>query len=376
MFFTTPILEDDHYRYLWDGGVTANGFNPYRYAPDAFLTPSETLIPQKLKILAEEAGPILQHVNHPELRTIYPPIAQVTFALAHWISPWSLSAWRAVLLIVDVTVLILLFYVLSISGFPLIGLVVYWWNPLLIKEIYNSGHMDILLFPFLLSTFFFTSRKHYLLGSGILGVATGIKIWPVILLPIVLRPLWSQPRCILSGIIVFIFISGIVLFPILYSGLGELSGLSAYASYWQMNDALYMVAFWGISKVVTISNDPIFIHLLTRSVVVCILVVVTFLTIRKSHFDNIELVGRFLLIIAILFFLSPTQFPWYFLWLLPFLAVRISYSFLLLTTLLPIYYLRCYFQARQNTDLFDHWVVWLQYLPVWLLLIRNRKVNN
>ena len=376
MFFTTPILEDDHYRYLWDGGVTANGFNPYRYAPDAFLTPSETIIPPKLEILAKEAKPILQHVNHPELRTIYPPLAQVTFALAHWISPWSLSAWRAVLLIIDVNTLILLFYVLSISDFPLIGLVVYWWNPLLIKEIYNSGHMDILLYPLLLSTFFFTSRKHYLLGSGILGVATGIKIWPVILLPIVLRPLWRQPRHILSGIIVFIFISGIVLFPILYSGLGELSGLSAYASYWQMNDALYMAAFWGISKVVTISNDPIFIHLLTRSVVVCILVVVTFLTIRKRHFDNVELAGRFLLIIAMLFFLSPTQFPWYSLWLLPFLAVCISYPLLLLTTLLPIYYLRCYFEARQNTDFFDHWVVWLQYLPVWLLLIRNKTVSN
>ena len=30
MFASTPALEDDHYRYLWDGGVLANGFNPYK----------------------------------------------------------------------------------------------------------------------------------------------------------------------------------------------------------------------------------------------------------------------------------------------------------------------------------------------------------
>ena len=376
MFFTTPILEDDHYRYLWDGGVVASGFNPYKYAPKAFLTPSETIIPSELKILAKEAGTILQHVNHPELRTIYPPLAQGTFALAHWISPWSLSAWRVVLLVTDVATLILLSYVLFIFGFPMKGLVVYWWNPLLIKEIYNSGHMDVLLFPFLLATFFFTSRQHYLLGSGVLGIASGIKIWPVLLLPIVLRPLWCQPRRMLLGLFVFIFTSGIVLFPILYTGLGELSGLSAYASYWQMNDALYMAFFWGISKVATMSNDPIFTHLLARSVVVCILVVLTFLIIRKDHFNNKELAGRFLLLTAMLFFLSPTQFPWYFLWLLPFLALRISFSLLLLSALLPIYYMRFYFEARQNTDIFDHWVVWLEYAPVWFLLISKAMKSS
>jgi len=33
MFASTPILEDDFYRYFWDGGVLANGFNPYNYSP-------------------------------------------------------------------------------------------------------------------------------------------------------------------------------------------------------------------------------------------------------------------------------------------------------------------------------------------------------
>jgi hypothetical protein len=99
------------------------------------------------------------------------------------------------------------------------------------------------------------------------------------------------------------------------------------------------------------------------------LVVVTFLVIREDHLDDPELAGRFLLPTAVMFFLSPAQFPWYFLWLLPFLALRASFPLLLLTALLPIYYLRFYFEARQATDFFDYWIVWLQYLPVGSLLI-------
>ncbi len=369
MFLTPPILEDDHYRYLWDGAVLASGFNPYQFAPEAFIEPSDAVIPLKLKGLAKEAEAILPHVNHPDLRTIYPPLVQGAFALAHKLSPWRLWAWRVVLLVIDVATLMLLFYVLHTFNFPMKGLVVYWWNPLLIKEVYNSGHMDILLFPFLLAAFLFTSRQRYMLASGVLGIASGIKIWPALLLPIVLRPLWCQTQRMFLGLFVFTAIFGILFFPMVYSGFGEFSGLSAYASYWQMNDALYMALFWGIRQVATISNDPIFIHLLARSAVVCFLVVVIFFTIRKAHVDDTELAGRFLLPTAVLFFLSPTQFPWYFLWLLPFLALRINLSLLLLTALLPIYYMRCYFEARQETDVFDHWVVWLQYVPVWLLLI-------
>ena len=49
MFGSTPILEDDHFRYLWDGGVLANGFNPYQYAPQAVPAEDNDRIPQALR---------------------------------------------------------------------------------------------------------------------------------------------------------------------------------------------------------------------------------------------------------------------------------------------------------------------------------------
>ena len=45
MMCSTPILEDDFYRYLWDGAVLAHGFNPYAYAPGAVASGSASVPP-------------------------------------------------------------------------------------------------------------------------------------------------------------------------------------------------------------------------------------------------------------------------------------------------------------------------------------------
>ncbi len=50
-------------------------------------------------------------MNHSYLRSIYPPVAQAAFALAHWIGPWEVSAWRLVLLLFDTMTLGLLILV-------------------------------------------------------------------------------------------------------------------------------------------------------------------------------------------------------------------------------------------------------------------------
>jgi alpha-1,6-mannosyltransferase len=52
---STPILEDDFYRYLWDGAVTATSINPYRYAPGNVIH-REGEYPKELDRLAQESG--------------------------------------------------------------------------------------------------------------------------------------------------------------------------------------------------------------------------------------------------------------------------------------------------------------------------------
>lgn len=370
MFTSIPVLEDDHYRYLWDGGVLANGFNPYRYSPQEVLDKNARHIPAALRQLANDADPIPKRISYPWLRTIYPPLSQCAFALAHMIRPWSLSAWRLVLLMMDLLTLYMVFTILSRLNLPLTGLVIYWWNPLLIKEIYNSGHMDVLIFPFILGALRFSIQRGHLLASGALGFAVGVKLWPVILLPIVLRPVLRKPKRLFLAILAFACISMVVLLPFLLSGLGAGSGFVAYQKSWEMNDALFLLILWFVQFTQKMLSTYAFsAHLLTRALVAGILFFWIFWVLRKDDDDPLEISRRFLLVVAALFLLSPTQFPWYYLWLLPFLAIHAQTSLLLLTPLLSLYYMRSHFSARGMANFHDSGIVWLEFVPVWALLI-------
>ena len=75
-------------RYLWDGAVTAEGENPYLYTPQAAADGATGN--GRIDELAQEAGPVLESVNHPHLRTIYPPAAQALFAAAYRLTPFSI----------------------------------------------------------------------------------------------------------------------------------------------------------------------------------------------------------------------------------------------------------------------------------------------
>jgi alpha-1,6-mannosyltransferase len=372
MFASTPILENDYYRYLWDGGVVASGYNPYKYAPSDVLDEETLHIPAALRRVAREAAPIPHRIDYPWLRTIYPPIAQGAFAIAFIMRPWSLTTWRLVLLGFDLVTLYLLYSILMRFNLnlPAIGLVIYWWNPLLIKEIYNSGHMDVIIFPVILATLLFAKQGRFVLASVVLGIGVGIKFWPAILLPVVLRPVFGEPRALVASIIAFVCLATAWIMPQMLSGLGSDSGLVAYSQHWEMNDALFMLILWIVrSAIGFLGLDTGGAQWAARAVILSVLLFWTFWILRRDDHSPGEMSRRFLLVVAALYLLSPTQFPWYYLWILPLLAINPRVSLVLLTALLPLYYMRYYLNARDMVRIHDHGVVWLEFVPVWCLLI-------
>ncbi|MCZ6468107.1 MAG: hypothetical protein O6499_00480, partial [Candidatus Dadabacteria bacterium] len=242
MLFSAPILEDDYYRYLWDGAVTANGINPYEYSPEEVL--GGTGIPTELSELAEESGEIIHGINHPEVRTIYPPIAQAFFALSYWLDSWSLISWKLILIVFDLATLSLIFNALGILKLPSSYLIIYWWNPLLLKEIFNSAHLDVLVFPFVLSAIIMASQNRYIRSTVTLIIGMGIKLWPVFLLPILLRPIISKPKELLSALVVAVISIGVLFLPIYLSGLDNSSGFIAYGQSWQNNDSAFRILIY------------------------------------------------------------------------------------------------------------------------------------
>jgi len=368
MLAVNPVLEDDYHRYLWDGAVTAHGLDPYAVAPgDAG---HEEGTPRGR--LAAEAGVVMDRINHPDLRTIYPPVAQAAFALAHLIEPWSITAWRIVCLIGDAATLALLLALLRAAGRSPLWSALYWWNPVVVKELINSAHMEAILMPLVLGALLLAVHRRPLAASGVLGLAVGAKLWPIMLAPIVLRPLFDD-RARLSASLVLL--GGLcVLWAVLplRSGIDETSGLLAYAQRWQTNSALFPALQWIAATIMApFAPAEHLPGMLVRGATAGLVLALALRLSITPWRDAEDLMTRSGLIVAVVLLLSPAQFPWYLVWVLPFLAFRPSIAMLTLTATMPIYYASFYFHARDTYDVFRIWVVWLVWVPVWALLARE-----
>lgn len=357
---SAPIMEDDHYRYLWDGAVTAEGINPFRYTP---LQASEN-VDLPVHALAGPAGEVLERVNYPDLRTVYPTLAQAGFVLAHSIAPFELDGWRLVVLIAELIGLGLLVQALIRLDLSPLWTALYWWNPLIVKELANSAHMDGLLVPLLAGTIWAVARYRHTAAALLLGLAAGVKLWPVLLLPAVLRPLLAEPKRLVVALLGLVAIGALLAWPVVQAGLPPSSGFVAYGQTWQMNDAAFSVVL-GLAEWFWQPGDA---ALVARLVVVAALGALLVVVIARPAADSRESVRRLLILSAALFLLSPTGFPWYAVWFVPFLVVVPVTPLLLLTALLPLYYLRFAFVRHGLEGVFDHYVVWLEFGPVWLWL--------
>ncbi len=356
-----PGHEDDFHRYLWDGAVLSQGFNPYRYSPAEVARgwTDEGRVPAELVALGRQAGETLSRINHLDLRSIYPPFATLQFALAHRLAPWSLDGWRVVILFNDLAALGLLLGLLGALRLPATAVGIYWLNPLVATELYQGAHMDGLLLPWIVAAVWAALRGRTVLAAVALALAVALKLWPILLLPLVLRAAWPSRKRVLAALLVHVAIVTALLLPLHVQGATAPSGLAFYAQYWRNNSALFALQhqFWetllpwlGVAGELAGS--------ITRWVTVALLgALIALLTLRGRR-DASDLPLHCLWVVAGLFLLSPTQFPWYFLWLVPLLVLQPSLPLLLYSALLPLYHL----------DVDAPWSAWLQHGPVLLLL--------
>ncbi len=367
---SAPVLEDDYYRYLWDGAVASRGISPYAVSPQQVRQAARDAgdIPPALRDLAQEGGAVLDRVNHPWIRTGYPPVAQAAFAMAHQLRPWSIAAWRIILLGVDLVVLVLLLALLRALALPAIWSTIYWWNPLLIKETFNSGHMDLLAVAFVLGAVLLAVRKRYVLSGAVLAIAVGVKIWPIVLLPVLLRPVVREPARWVPAAAVFLVLAGVLVLPVV-SGSPTDSAYANYSMRWQNNAAAFQVLL-GLAETghAALGYSPHTVQRTARILTGIVYGAFLLWLVRKPIPNGRNMLDRCLLATAGMFLLSPTGFPWYYVWMVPFLALRPRASLLLLTALLPLYYLRYDLEPRGQIHVFEAWVVWAEFLPVWVLL--------
>lgn len=321
MIGSHPIQEVDIYRYLWDGTVACQGISPYQYSPASVLaaieSPSGDAALDSLASLAKSNAEIretLQRVHYAELPTVYPSTSQAVFAMAYATTPTKASVDRRAfvlklwLLIFDLGTIALVVVCLWLSRKPIAWCILYAWCPLVLKEITNSGHLDVI--AVFLTTAALTSLVHVaktnvtkpmtrwfpstttwgLLACGFLGLAVGAKLYPIVLTPLLVGILLKQQGWRSAGLggTIVAGLSFVLLYPMMPTGSSKApptqpvpppvttldfteveglidlapppelnmasaphradpsQGVAAFLTRWEMNDFLFMMVFENI----------------------------------------------------------------------------------------------------------------------------------
>lgn len=369
-FFSNPIQENDFYRYLWDGQVMAAGINPYLVAPgDIDDYKNKTSLTIKLRKL-RDSDPYLKNtvfprIGHSEVSTIYPPVAQAIFAVVG-VLKGKTTMLRTVLLMFDLACMVLIVLLLRQLKLPGWAVVIYAWSPIIIKEFANAMHMDVIPIAFMLAALLLAVKDRWVLATVFLAIATLSKFFPLLILPFFLKRFWTRhPKQALYAVGIFGTVVAAGFLPFIEKNLSVFSGLLTYAQDWQMNAPVFSALSMFSTLVIGDQNSQVLARALSGML---ISIIVLTCMLRQKHTPE-AIVQTSLIGMSALFLIGPTGYPWYFAWVLCLCAIMPAKTLILCSGLIPLYYLRFYYAYRDNLEFFNDVIIWLEFTPVYALLI-------
>lgn len=342
-----PSLSDDVYRYAWDGKVQWFGINPYRYAP----------VDDALFHLRDEA--VFPHINHAELPTIYPPVAQVLFLIGYALSQ---NIWGIKILVVlaEGAMVWVLVRLLRMRGCDARALLIYFWHPLVVAEGAGNGHLDAIgATGVMLALFLFLSQRDRMAFVA-LGGAALIKFLPVAFALFFMRRKsgWIPKNAGAFALLPLVLILGYV--PYAYGGAPFLGSLGVYAMHWEFNGLAF-----GVVRALTGDGS------IARWILGCGFAGwVMFLFYRETP-PMQAVFGA----VAAFLVLTPTLHPWYALYLVPFLCFFRQPAWIGFTLLLGLSY---HVLIRHQADGIWEEALWVRgaifggLVGVWLISLWRR----
>ncbi len=388
-----PLFDDDIYRYLWDGEVTAAGINPYGHAPAEVTLPPFDLMGQpaddpevqaqlqtldrlnELWFEQPALTALYQRINYPDIPTIYPPLCQAVFAVAALLAPHPSVVqvtFKAVFVLLDLLTVWLVVCALRRLQLDESLCLVYAWSPLMIKEVANSGHMEPVAVVLVALAVVLAVSGRRLAAVGAAALAIGAKLYPVLLLPVLLRELARREgwRRLPLALAVVAAVLALLYLPFLGSGEGVLSGTRSFGTLWEMNAGPFGLVR-GTLAALAPSLSPAQAALGAR-LVVALLLCAWIAAVLSRRDDTPGRPGAAMLaILGGAYLLSPVQNPWYLCWLLPLLCLQFRWSWVALTGGAALYYLY-YPLVMDPAGAFSGLapvVLWAQYIPFVGLLI-------
>ncbi|MGA8429670.1 MAG: hypothetical protein WB729_07605 [Candidatus Sulfotelmatobacter sp.] len=328
-----PGADDDIHRYLWDGRVQRLGYNPYLVVP---------------------SDPALAGLHTPETRTLnnaylpspYPAGAELFFRAVTAVHE-SIFTLKIAFVVCDFAIVLVLLDILRTSGQEAHWVLAYAWNPLLAIEVAGSGHVDIVGVLLLLVSFAalgrsFTgeARRWRAVAAVALGVAVAVKLLPIVLLPLY----WKRVR-IRDGALAAV-VAGILYIPFLDHGRIPLGSLGAYVHSFRFNDPVFAM----IERIATPEFAAVLAVLAGFLIAVCFRITASALSPEAFAWP-----------MAASLLCAPVVYPWYLLWMLPFLWTASTAPIIVWTvSIIPTYYV-WHLRALGRLWILPFWIMPLEY---------------
>jgi alpha-1,6-mannosyltransferase len=321
-----PGTDDDVHRYLWDGRVQRLGYNPYAVVPND-------------PALAGLHTPETRTLNNPDVPSPYPAGAQLFFRGVTAIHE-SIFALKVAFVVCDLAIVLVLLDILRFSGEGAHWVLAYAWNPLLATEVAGSGHIDIVGVLLLVVSAAALGRRWRTVAAVAFGLAVAVKLFPIVLLPLY----WKRVRA--RDAALALFAVGLLYAPFLNHGWIPIGSLGTYVQRFRFNDPVFAT----LERVAA------------PQVVVGLAVLVGFLIAfwlrNKTSASSSD---AFAWPMAATFLCAPVVYPWYLLWLLPFVRSSSTVPLIVWTvSIIPTYYV-WHLRTLGRPWLVPWWIMLLEY---------------
>jgi hypothetical protein len=327
VFLTIPTgSDDDVRRYVWDGRLQRLGYNPYLVIPgDPIFAPLHT----------DET----RALNNPDLPSIYPPGAQLFFRAVTAVHE-SVFAMRIAFALCEFAIVVVLLDILRRTGEGTHWILAFAWHPLLATEVVGSGHIDIFGVLLLVLSFAALIRRWRPIAAIAFALAVAVKFLPVILLPLYWRRIRIRDALLAAIVFALLYV------PFLNHGGVPIGSLGVYIRGFGFNGPI----FEALRRV---APPQLLVGL---AVLIGALVAIWFRTkFEASSADPFAWPMAASLVCA------PVVFPWYLLWLLPFVRSIVTLPLIVWTVSVIPTYIVWHLRTQGRAFVLPGWVILLEY---------------
>jgi alpha-1,6-mannosyltransferase len=321
-----PGPDDDIHRYVWDGRLQRLGYDPY------FVVPSD---PAFSGLHTSETCTL----NNPDVPSPYPAGAELFFRAVTAIHE-SAFALKVAFVFCDFAMVLVLLDILRCGRQGMHWVLAYAWHPLLATEVAGSGHVDIVGALLLLVSFAALGRRWRAMAAVAFGLAIAVKLLPIILLPLY----WKRVR-IRDGILATIVV-GLLYVPFLKREWIPIGSLGTYVQNFRFNDPVFAT----LERVAA------------PQLVAGLAVLVGFLIAIRLRSGSPALSSdAFAWPMAGSLLCAPVVYPWYLLWMLPFLRSASTLPIIIWTVSIIPTYVVWHLRSLGGPWLVPGWVTLLEY---------------